>query len=105
MAVPTVCRVPPRPEDPERARERLVTFGRRLRQLRTWRELSQEALAARAGLSRDYIARLEQGRVSPGLLPLWDLADAFEIRLAELLDEGLPRSWSPTRSRQRPPDR
>jgi transcriptional regulator with XRE-family HTH domain len=78
-----VTRVPPRPVDPERARERLIAFGRRLRQLRTWQELSQESLAARAGLSRDYIARLEQGRVSPGLLPLWDLADAFGIRLVE----------------------
>jgi transcriptional regulator with XRE-family HTH domain len=91
--------VPPRPQDPERARERLVAFGRRLRQLRTWRELSQESLASRAGLSRDYIARLEQGRVSPGLLPLWEIADAFGIRLSELVDEGLPRSWTTPRSR------
>ncbi len=91
--------MPPRPQNPELARERLVAFGRRLRQLRTWRELSQESLASRAGLSRDYIARLEQGRVSPGLLPLWEIADAFGIRLAELVDDGLPRSWTPPRSR------
>jgi transcriptional regulator with XRE-family HTH domain len=82
------------------ARERLVAFGRRLRQLRTWRELSQEALAGRASLSRDYIAKLEQGRMSPGLLPLWQLADALDINLSELFGDGLPAGWS-AGSRQR----
>jgi transcriptional regulator with XRE-family HTH domain len=94
----------PRPsDDTELARERLTAFGRRLRQLRTWRELSQESLASRAGLSRDYIAKLEQGRMSPGLLRLWEIADAFDIHLAELFEEGLPASWSKPRARQRAP--
>ena len=68
-------------------------FGERLRQLRAWRGLSQGAVAARAGLSRDFIAKVEQGRVSPGLLRLWEIADALEISPAELFTEGLPSSW------------
>lgn len=84
----------PRPSDtslvgPRRLRE----FGLRLKQLRTWRHLTQESLADKAGLSAQYIARLEQGRMSPGLLRLWDLADALGIRPAELLEEDFPASW------------
>ena len=86
--------MPRRPADPDAAQEKLISFGRRLRQLRTWRELSQTRLASRAGLSRDYIAKLEQGRMNPGLLSLLDIADAFDIPVSELLADGLPTSWA-----------
>lgn len=76
---------------------RLRAFGLRLKQLRTWRHLTQESLAKKAGLSAQYIARLEQGRMSPGLLRIWDLADALAIRPAELLEEGFPLSWTTER--------
>lgn len=39
-------------------------IGERLRKLRTMRGMSQDELAERAGLSRDLIAKLEQGRRS-----------------------------------------
>lgn len=91
----------PRPsEGSDKERQRLAAFGRRLRQLRTWRDLSQEALAKRSGLSRDFIAKVEQGRVSPGLLRVWELADGLEITMAELFGEDLPLSWD---RRRRPP--
>jgi transcriptional regulator with XRE-family HTH domain len=71
----------------------MLAFGRRLRQLRTWRDLSQEALANRSGMSRDFVARVEQGRTSPGLLRMWELADGLEIGMADFFGEGLPPSW------------
>ena len=85
----------PRPFDgSDLERQRLLAFGHRLRQLRTWRELSQEALATRSGLSRDFIAKVEQGRTGPGLLRVWELADGLDITLGELFSEGLPPSWA-----------
>lgn len=68
-------------------------FGGRIRQLRAWRGLSQTALAGRAGISRDFLAKVEQGRSSPGLLRIWEIADALEVAPAELFGEGLPASW------------
>lgn len=64
--------------------------------------MTQAQLAERAGLSRDYVARLEQGRVTPGLMRLWEIADALEIPLADLFGEGLPAAWRTPR-RPRPP--
>lgn len=90
--------VPRRSTDSPLELLRLSNFGRRLRQLRTWRDLSQEALAMRSGVSRDFVAKVEQGRVSPGLLRIWELADGLEIPVAEFFTEGLPASWSRRRA-------
>lgn len=88
----------PRPsEGSAREAQRLNSFGRRLRQLRNWQDLSQEALAQRSGVSRDFIAKVEQGRVSPGLLRIWELADGLGISLPELFGEDLPPSWTQRR--------
>jgi transcriptional regulator with XRE-family HTH domain len=97
--------MPPPLVDPEFSQQRLQLFGQRLRRLRTWREFSQDELAKRAGFSRDYVAKLESGRMSPGLLRLWDLADALGIRLPELFENDLPESWAGLRSPggRRPP--
>ena len=85
----------PRPsaQDSRLTVERCTAFGERLRQLRRWRRLSQVALAERAGLSTSYIARLEKGRISPGLIRVWDLADALDLTLLDLLAEGYPHAW------------
>jgi transcriptional regulator with XRE-family HTH domain len=60
-------------------------LGRRVRELRTRLELSQEALAERAGLHWTYISGVERGRRNPGLNVLGQLADALDVSLAELL--------------------
>jgi transcriptional regulator with XRE-family HTH domain len=89
--------MPPPLLDPEFRQERLAMFGERLRRLRTWRGYSQQLLAQNSGLTRDYIAKLEAGRMSPGLLRLWDIADALGIQLPELLGDKLPESWAGAR--------
>jgi transcriptional regulator with XRE-family HTH domain len=44
-----------------------VAFGGVLREMRTSRKISQEALAERAGVDRTYPGMLERGVRSPGL--------------------------------------
>lgn len=62
------------------------TLGARLRAVRIDRDLTQEELAERAGLSRDLIAKLEQGqRRSARLTLLMCLANALDIELSKLL--------------------
>jgi transcriptional regulator with XRE-family HTH domain len=62
--------------------ERLAT---RLRRLRHARRLTQAQLAAKAGLSREYLARLETARQDPTLSTLEKLAKALRVTAAELV--------------------
>lgn len=60
-------------------------FASRLRCLRTQADLSVAQLAARSGISRQYICDLEAGRRSdPRLSLLTKLADALQIPLDAL---------------------
>jgi len=61
-------------------------FGEHLRELRASSGLSQEALAEKAGLHRNYIGHLERGEKTPSLDVLVRLAAAFELSLPELLE-------------------
>jgi transcriptional regulator with XRE-family HTH domain len=67
------------------AEARLRDFGRWLRLLRQSRHLSQEQLGDRAGIDRAVIGRIERGEVNVGIAYLWQLADALEIRVQDLL--------------------
>ncbi len=58
----------------------------RLKALRRKREWSQEELAAKAGISRTYLARLETERQDPTLGILEKLARALKVKVAELLE-------------------
>ncbi len=57
----------------------------RLKVLRERRGLSQAALAAKAGISREYLARLETARQDPRLSTLEKLARALGVSVATLL--------------------
>lgn len=62
-----------------------TTIGVRLRELRREKAMTQEELAERAGVSRDLIAKLEQGsRQSARLASLTSIANALDIPLSEL---------------------
>jgi len=60
-------------------------FGRRLRELRKARGLTQEALAEAADLSGNYISDLELGLKVPSLTILVRLSQALQVATPDLL--------------------
>ncbi len=62
----------------------LTIFGKRIRQLRTTHNLSQEQLAERTGFHRNYIGMIERGERNPALHNIHIFAQAFDISIAEL---------------------
>jgi transcriptional regulator with XRE-family HTH domain len=71
----------------ERAVKHVRKFlGQRLRALRKQRNLSQERLGARAGLSGKFIGEVERGEKSISIDSLYHVAVALEIPLRELTD-------------------
>lgn len=59
-------------------------FGTRVRDLRSARKLTQEALAERAGISVDFLSLIERGRNSPSFENVDSLANALGVPVAEL---------------------
>jgi transcriptional regulator with XRE-family HTH domain len=66
---------------------RLKLFGERVRQLRKQRGLSQEDFASVSGIDRSYMGHIERGERNVTLLKVFQLADALDVRLIELLSE------------------
>jgi transcriptional regulator with XRE-family HTH domain len=60
-------------------------FGRRLRELRKERGLTQEALAESADLSGNYISDLELGLKVPSLTILVRLSQALDVATTDLV--------------------
>ncbi len=66
--------------------KRLEIFGKRLRQLRLAKDLSQEDLAFRAGLHRTYVSSVERGERNVSLINIYKLAEALEVSVTELFE-------------------
>ncbi|MGI8811745.1 MAG: helix-turn-helix domain-containing protein [Pyrinomonadaceae bacterium] len=60
-------------------------FGKRIRQLRTERKLSQEELSFLTGFHRTYIGMIERGERNLSLSNIGVFAKTFEMSVAELL--------------------
>jgi transcriptional regulator with XRE-family HTH domain len=61
-------------------------LGARMQALRADRELTQEAVADRIGISQKYLSELERGRKTPSWATLLEIAhDGFNVRLSALL--------------------
>lgn len=60
-------------------------FVMHLKKLRAQRGWSQAALSQRAGLTKEYIARLELGQHDPSLSTLTRLAKALKVSVAVLV--------------------
>lgn len=65
----------------------LLRFGQRLRAIRKSKNLSQEDLAAKAGLHRTYIGSIERGEKNLSLLNIEKLANALDLNISSLFAE------------------
>jgi transcriptional regulator with XRE-family HTH domain len=69
----------------------LKRFGESLRAYRLESGLSQEKLAAKAGIDRTYVGGAERGERNVALVNIVRLADALGIRPAQLLEPFEPK--------------
>jgi transcriptional regulator with XRE-family HTH domain len=70
--------------------EQLKAAGREIRKHRLKLGLSQEQLAERAGLHRNYVGFLERGERNASLKALFSVAQSLGIGLGEMLG-GIPQ--------------
>ena len=59
-------------------------FGKRVRELRMLRGLSQEELAFKSGVHRTYLGGIERGERNPSLRNISAIAEALGIQVSEL---------------------
>lgn len=67
-------------------------FGEEIRDRRLAKNISQEELAERAGLHRNFIGSVERGAASPTLVSIVALATALKAQLPELIG-AVERRW------------
>jgi transcriptional regulator with XRE-family HTH domain len=79
----------------------LAFLARRIKQLREAKRISQEKLAAEAGLSRNGMGLIEQGKRWPRLATLLRIADALNTTVEDVL-KGIQSSGAGKRGRKRP---
>jgi transcriptional regulator with XRE-family HTH domain len=72
-----------------------MDIGKRLKQLREAKGLSQGDIERRSGLLRSYISRVEGGYTTPSLATLEKFAKALEIHAYQLLYQGEGRPLVP----------
>ena len=63
-----------------------ITFGRRVRELRVKRRLSQEKLAELADLHRNYVGGVERGERNVSLLNIVKLAHGLNVKPLKLME-------------------
>jgi transcriptional regulator with XRE-family HTH domain len=61
-------------------------FGKKLRELRLQRQLSQEKLGELADMDRNYIGATERGKYNICLVSMTKIARALKVKPKELLD-------------------
>lgn len=60
--------------------------GKRIRELRTKRNWSQEFLAAESGLNTNYLGGIERAERNPSLKNLARIADALGVTIPDLVE-------------------
>ena len=63
-----------------------ILFGRRVRELRLARQLSQEKLAELADLHRNYVGGVERGEPNVSLVNIVKLAHGLDVRPTKLIE-------------------
>lgn len=71
-----------------------IGLGKRIRFLRKSQGMTQEKLAAKAGLCYKYIGEIERGEVNPSLKSMMEVASALGVNIQNLFpaeDDILPK--------------
>lgn len=64
----------------------LIEFGKRLRELRLSQNLTQEDLAEKSGLHKNYIGMIERGERNPSLVNLKIISKSLNLELSTLFE-------------------
>lgn len=64
----------------------LKKLGNKIRILRNNTKLSQESLAEKADIDRNFISLIENGKANPSIIYLKQIADALETDIQELFN-------------------
>lgn len=64
----------------------LILFGKRLKELRLERNLTQEQFAELSGLHKNYIGMVERGERNPSLKNIEIISKTLKIRISELIN-------------------
>lgn len=76
-----------------------LLVGQNVRRLRLAADLSQEAVAERMGVDRAYVSALELGKRNPTVITMWQIAEALNARLEDLVADNLTDLPAPDRQR------
>lgn len=61
----------------------VIRFGHRVKQLRKEKNLTQEQLAHKCGLHKNYIGMVERGERNPSLINIEIIANGLEIEISD----------------------
>lgn len=65
--------------------ERMIAFGKRVREARRSKGISQERLAEMAGIDRSYMGNIERGEKNITLKKAYEICDALNIAIQDLI--------------------
>lgn len=68
------------------SKKELKAFGRRVKELRIERDLTQSELAEKVGLSNNFIGMVERGERNTSVDKIFKLAKAFDISLTQFFE-------------------
>jgi len=67
-------------------KEYFIKLGKRIRQLRLAKKLTQADLAAKIGKDYQSIQRVERGDINPSIFYLQEIANGLEVDISELFE-------------------
>ena len=70
----------------ERTDSRLAALGQTIRQHREAQHLSQDRLAKMINTNQAYICRVENAQVNPGITTIFEIADALDVPVYDLME-------------------
>lgn len=63
----------------------LINFGKRIKELRKAKKMTQQQFADLSDLHKNYIGMIERGERNPSLINIQNIANAFGISISELM--------------------